>query len=86
MASFFNSKFCENFPLILNSNDDNYDTLIQVGENENIKEFRANSVILRSCSPYFEGALSSSWAKKENGMIIFNKPNITPNIFDIILR
>ncbi|UZO14452.1 uncharacterized protein OCT59_005909 [Rhizophagus irregularis] len=62
MASFFNSKFCENFPLILNNNDNHYDTLIQVG------------------------ALSSSWAKKENGMIIFNKPNITPNIFDIILR
>ncbi|CAB4431957.1 unnamed protein product [Rhizophagus irregularis] len=86
MASFFNSKFCENFPLILNNNDNHYDTLIQVGENKNIKEFRANSVILRSRSPYFEGALSSSWAKKENGMIIFNKPNITPNIFDIILR
>ncbi|CAB4431960.1 unnamed protein product [Rhizophagus irregularis] len=67
-------------------NDDNYDTIIQVGENENIKEFRAHSVILRSRSPYFVGAFSSSWVKKENDIIIFNKPNVTPNIFDMILR
>ncbi|PKC72806.1 BTB-domain-containing protein [Rhizophagus irregularis] len=86
MTSFFNPKFSKDFSLILNSNDDNYDTIIQVGENENIKEFRVHSVILRSRSPYFEGAFSSSWVKKENDIIIFNKPNVTPNIFDMILR
>ncbi|EXX52854.1 hypothetical protein RirG_249350 [Rhizophagus irregularis DAOM 197198w] len=84
MTSFFNPKFSKDFPLILNN--DNYDTIIQVGENEDIKEFRAHSVILRARSPYFEGALSSSWVKKENDMIIFNKPNITPNVFEMILR
>ncbi|POG77035.1 hypothetical protein GLOIN_2v1474148 [Rhizophagus irregularis DAOM 181602=DAOM 197198] len=86
MTSFFNPKFSKDFSLILNSNDDNYDTIIQVGENENIKEFCVHSVILRSRSPYFEGAFSSSWVKKENDIIIFNKPNVTPNIFDMILR
>jgi hypothetical protein len=85
MTPFFFSNLSKDFSLILNDTDD-YNVIIKVGENENTKEFRAHSVILHACSPYFKGALSSSWIKKENDMIIFNKPNITPDIFDMILR
>ncbi|PKC72794.1 BTB-domain-containing protein [Rhizophagus irregularis] len=85
MTSFFYSNLSKDFSLILSDADD-YNVIIKVGENENTKEFHAHSVILRARSPYFKGALSSTWITKKNDTIIFNKPNITPNIFDMILR
>ncbi|GBB94411.1 hypothetical protein RclHR1_02350010 [Rhizophagus clarus] len=85
MTSFFYSNLSKDFSLILNDADD-YNVIINVGENENAKEFRAHSVILRARSPYFKSALSSCWVTKKNGMIIFDKKNIKPNVFDIILR
>jgi hypothetical protein len=65
---------------------DDYNVSIQVGEGDDIKEFRAHSNILRARSPYFKIALSSDWVKKENGIIVFTKPNISPTVFEIILR
>jgi hypothetical protein len=85
MTSLFYPNLSKDLSLILDDADD-YNVIIQVGDNENTKEFRAHSVILRARSPYFKSALSSSWITKKNDMIIFNKPNITPNIFDMILR
>ncbi|GES94186.1 hypothetical protein GLOIN_2v1769951 [Rhizophagus clarus] len=32
------------------------------------------------------GALSNEWAKQEDGKIVFNKPNMSPPIFDVILK
>jgi len=66
--------------------EEEYNVIIYAGENENIKEFHAHSVILRARSPYFKGALSSCWVSKRNDMIMFNKPNITPVVFDMILK
>ncbi|RGB31950.1 BTB/POZ protein [Rhizophagus diaphanus] len=85
MVSFFYSNLSNDLSLILNDADD-YDVIINVDENENIKEFRAHSVILRARSPYFKGAPSSNWITKKNDMIILNKTNITPNVCDLILR
>jgi hypothetical protein len=85
MTSFFYPNLSKDLSLILDNADD-YNVIIQVGENKNTKEFRVHSVILRARSPYFKGALSSTWITKKNNMIIFNKPNITPNVFDMILR
>ncbi len=62
-----------------------YDVSITVGEASNTKNFKAHSAILVSRSPYFAAALSSNWAK-ENNIIIFEKPNITPKIFEILLK
>jgi len=85
MASIFHSGLSKDFSLILNDADD-FNVIIQVGENQNMKEFRAHSVILCACSPYFKSAFSSDWIIKKNNMIMFNKPNITPTIFDMILK
>jgi hypothetical protein len=81
----FYSGLSKDFSLILNNSDD-YNVIIQVGENQNTKEFRAHSVILRARSPYFKSAFSADWITKKNDMIMFNKPNITPSVFDIILK
>src|SRR5579862_9888086 len=65
---------------------DNYDLTIQAGEGQNMKEFFAHSLILSTRSTYFKTALSNEWARKENGIIIFKKPNISPEIIELILK
>ncbi|KAG9301909.1 hypothetical protein G9A89_004589 [Geosiphon pyriformis] len=62
------------------------DVRIVIGEAPNIRTFNAHSPILAARSPYFAVALSSNGIKRENNAIIFAKPNISPNIFEIILR
>ncbi|EXX50245.1 hypothetical protein RirG_272640 [Rhizophagus irregularis DAOM 197198w] len=85
MALTFHHGLSKDLSLILDDADD-YNVIIQVGENQNIKEFRAHSVILRARSLYFKSALSSNWITKKDNMIIFSKPNLTPTIFDMVLR
>ncbi|EXX76607.1 uncharacterized protein OCT59_012291 [Rhizophagus irregularis] len=85
MASNFHFRLSEDLSLILDDADD-YNVIIQVGENQNTKEFRAHSVILRARSPYFKVALSTNWITKKDNMIMFNKPNITPTVFHMILK
>ena len=85
MASIFHSGLSKDLSLILNDADD-FNVIIQVGENRNVKEFRAHSVILRARSLYFKSAFSTDWIIKKNNMIMFNKPNITPIVFEMILK
>ncbi|POG59898.1 hypothetical protein GLOIN_2v1487449 [Rhizophagus irregularis DAOM 181602=DAOM 197198] len=59
--------------------------IIQVGEN-NIKEFRAHSIVLRARSPYFKTSHSVNWITRENNMFIFNKLNVTPIVYEMILK
>ena len=64
MTSIFHSSLSKDFSLILNDADD-YNVIIEVGENNNTKEFKAHSVILRARSQYFKSALSSEWITKK---------------------
>jgi len=84
-TSLFHSGLSKDLSLILNDADD-YNVIIQVGENQNTKEFRAHSVILRARSPYFKSALSTNWITKKDNMIMFSKPNVIPSVFDMILK
>ncbi|CAG8577055.1 19892_t:CDS:2 [Cetraspora pellucida] len=63
---------------------DEYNVLITVGTDDNTKTFKAHTVILRSRSAYFRYALSGDWARKDH--IVFNKPNISPEAFEVILK
>jgi hypothetical protein len=85
MTLTFHSSLSRDYSSILNDADD-YNVIIQIGENQNIKEFRAHSVILRARSTYFKGALSSNWITERNNIIMFHKPNVTPVIFEMILK
>jgi hypothetical protein len=85
MTSIFHSGLLNDLHLMLNDADD-FNVIIKAGENQNVKEFRAHSSILRARSSYFKGALSSYWIIKKDDMIIFNKPNITPSVFKMILE
>ena len=63
-----------------------YDVEIKVGVNENIKIFKVHSIILEARSSYFKVALSNNWVKRsDNGIILFEKENISPKIFELLL-
>ncbi|KAG9287972.1 hypothetical protein G9A89_017567 [Geosiphon pyriformis] len=64
---------------------DEYNLIIEAGEEAELKKFQAHSNILRARSPYFQRVLSNDWAKKKDHMLVFKKPNITAKIFEIIL-
>ena len=86
MASNFYSGLSHDLSLMLNDADD-HNVIIQVGEDQNTKEFRAHSNILRARSAYFKSALSAGWTtKNNNNMIEFKKPNINPTVFEMILK
>ncbi|GES94921.1 BTB/POZ protein [Rhizophagus clarus] len=72
--------------LFQNLNINNCDTIIKVGSGLNSKTFFAHSLILTLQSTYFRIALSSDWIKKDGDKIIFEKPNISPKNFEIILK
>ncbi|PKK76711.1 hypothetical protein RhiirC2_772192 [Rhizophagus irregularis] len=63
-----------------------YDVIIYAGEGQNMKEIHAHSNILCIRSQYFRSAFSNEWAEKRDGKFIFKKPNISPQLFNIILR
>jgi hypothetical protein len=66
--------------------NDEHNVIIKVGVTPNHREFKAHSLILRARSQYFYTALSSDWARNQGNIIKFEKPNISPDIFDSILR
>ena len=59
-----------------------YDVIIHVGEEPNVKEIHAHCIRPQ----YFRSAFSNEWAEKRDGKFIFRKPNISPQLFNIILR
>ena len=63
-----------------------YDVIIYAGEEPNVKEIHAHSNILSIRSQYFDTAFSNEWDERKDGKFIFKKPNISPHLFNIILR
>jgi hypothetical protein len=80
----FLSKLSQNLLEILND-EEYHDIKIEVGNDPNVKIFRAHMVILSYRSSYLRRILSTS--KNNHGALIHIKlPNILPEIFQIILR
>ncbi|GBB83446.1 hypothetical protein RclHR1_10170008 [Rhizophagus clarus] len=75
----------KNFEQLYETKDD-CDLIIYAGEGPNVQKIYAHSVILRCQSTYFYTAFSNNWAEKKDGMYIFNKPNVTPNIMNKLLK
>ena len=65
---------------------DYYDVEIKIGNGDDVKIFKAHSHILKARSLYFRVALSDNWVERsENGIILFEKENLSSKIFEIIL-
>ncbi|GBC47856.2 BTB/POZ domain-containing protein [Rhizophagus irregularis DAOM 181602=DAOM 197198] len=64
----------------------NYDVIIHVGKESDTKEFHAHSGFLCCRSDYFNSILSTKDTIKKDGKYVINKPNITPQAFDVIIK
>ncbi|UZO02750.1 uncharacterized protein OCT59_021229 [Rhizophagus irregularis] len=79
------SKLTQNLLEILND-EEYYDITIEVGNDPDVKIFRAHMVILNYRSSYLRRILSTN-KKKNNGTLTNIKlPSILPDTFQIILR
>ncbi|GBB95929.1 hypothetical protein RclHR1_26490002 [Rhizophagus clarus] len=79
-------KLSQNLLDILND-DEFYDVTIEVGIDPYIKIFRAHTIVLYHRSSHFQKILSTDIKKKNDGTLTQVKlPNVSPEIFQIILR
>jgi hypothetical protein len=78
-------KLSENLLEILND-DEYYDITIEVGNDSYLKVFRAHMVILNYRSPYLRRILSTNRKDNNGTMVHIKLPNMTPKIFQIVLR
>jgi hypothetical protein len=82
----FLPKLSQNLLEILDG-DEYYDITIEVGNDSDVKIFRAHMVILNCRSPYLRRILSTNKKKNDETLTTHIKlPNILPEIFQIILR
>ena len=81
----FLPKLSQNLLEILDD-DEYYDITIEVGEDPNVKIFRAHMNILCYRSPYLRRVLASNKKNKDNILAHIKLPNISPEIFQIILE
>jgi hypothetical protein len=83
----FLTKLSQNLLKILDD-DEYYDITIEVGNDPYVRIFRAHMVILNYRSTYLQRILTTN--KKRNGgsgtLVHIKLPNISPEIFQIILR
>ena len=79
------TKLSQNLLEILND-DEYYDITIEVGNDPNVKVFRAHMVILSYRSPYLRRILSTNKKKNDDTLAHIKLPNILPETFQIILR
>jgi hypothetical protein len=85
MSTQFLSKLSHNYIELLDD-DEYYDITIEVGEDPNVKIFRAHLNILCYRSPYLRRILASNKKNNDNVLAHIKLPNISPENFQIILK
>ncbi|EXX76347.1 uncharacterized protein OCT59_021154 [Rhizophagus irregularis] len=85
MTNKFLPKLSQNLLEILDD-EEYYDITIEVGNDPNVKVFRAHMVILNYRSPYLRRILSTNKKKNDGTLTSIKLPNILPETFHIILR
>ncbi|RHZ73590.1 hypothetical protein Glove_230g161 [Diversispora epigaea] len=84
MAFKFLERLSQDFSELINDKEE-YNVIIEVGQEQNKKTFTAHSAILRYRSSYFNKELSNTVPSVDNNKII-SKKNISAQIFEIILK
>ena len=82
MSAQFFSKLSQNYIELL-EDDEYYDVTIEIGEEPNVKFFRAHMNILCYRSPYLRRTIKKN---KDNVLTHIKLPNVSPEIFQIILK
>ncbi|RHZ73655.1 hypothetical protein Glove_230g127 [Diversispora epigaea] len=81
----FLEKLSQDISELLNDKEE-YNVIIEVGQEQNKKTFTAHSAVLRYRSPYFNKELANIVPSEDNKNKIITKPNISAQIFEIILK
>ncbi|PKC62519.1 hypothetical protein RhiirA1_465047 [Rhizophagus irregularis] len=81
----FSKLLSQNYIELLEDNE-YYDITIEVGEDPNVKIFRAHMNILCYRSPYLRRILAFNKKNNDNVLTHIKLPNISPKNFEIILR
>ncbi|RHZ78384.1 hypothetical protein Glove_165g124 [Diversispora epigaea] len=84
MSFKFFDKLSQDFSELLDDKKE-YNVIIEVDQEENKKSFTAHSVVLRYRSSYFDKELENA-TTNENHIKTIIKPNISAQIFEIILK
>ena len=85
MSNQFLSKLSQNYTELLEDNE-YYDVTIEVGEDPNVKIFRAHIIILCYRSPFLRRTLASNKNNYDSNLANVKLPNISPEIFQNILE
>ena len=81
----FLPKLSQNLLEIL-EDDEYYDINIEVGNDPYVKIFRSHVIILYYRSPYLRRILSTNKKKNDGTLVHIKLPNISPEIFHVILK
>jgi hypothetical protein len=81
----FFTKLSQNYIELL-GDDEYYDVTIEVGEDPNVKIFRAHMNILCYRSPYLRRILVSNNNRNNKALTHITLQDISPEIFQIILK
>jgi hypothetical protein len=81
----FFTKLSQNYIELL-KDDEYYDITIEVGEDPDVKIFRAHMNILCYRSPYLRRVVFSNERNNDNVLTHIKLQNISPEIFHIILE
>ena len=85
MSTQFFTKLSQNYIELL-KDDEYYDITIEVGEDPDVKIFRAHMNILCYRSPYLRRILASNKKNNDNILTHIKLPNLSPEIFHILLE
>ncbi|RHZ75173.1 hypothetical protein Glove_217g148 [Diversispora epigaea] len=85
MSFMFLEKLSQDFSELLNDKEE-YNVIIEVGQEQDKKSFTAHSAVLRYRSSYFNKELINTLPNDNNNNKIITNPNISAQIFEIILK
>ena len=85
MSKEFFSRLSQNYIEILDD-DEHYDVTIEVGNDPNVRIFRAHTIILYYRSPFLRRTLASNERSNDGVLAHVKLSNISPEIFQIILK
>ncbi|POG63796.1 hypothetical protein GLOIN_2v1682449, partial [Rhizophagus irregularis DAOM 181602=DAOM 197198] len=71
----------ENLLGTLNNNNEYHDIIIEVGNDPNVKTFRAHMIILNCRSPYLQRILSTNKKSDDGALVHIKLTDISPDNF-----
>ncbi|CAB4410799.1 unnamed protein product [Rhizophagus irregularis] len=85
MTTQFLPHLSQNFLKLLEDSK-KHDFIINIDKDINKKEYRVHSIIIETRSTYVQDAISNGLARKENDIFILELPDISVDVFDILIR